>query len=148
MTNLSPNSVYSNRVFVNNQVRYSRQVSLYCSFYFEGQFTTVCNMDFEKYPLDSQKCTLLFGSISQQLDVVIFDGQLTFNPKTQRTLQYDVSCSLTAVVLNCFWADGTRGPPKIKKDQSDENKSFLLTFSESLVFGGLPRKIDSSLVEK
>jgi len=48
-------------------------------------------MDFEKYPLDSQKCTLLIGSISQQLDVVIFDGQLTFNPKTQRTLQYGVS---------------------------------------------------------
>ncbi len=62
-----------------------------CSFYFEGQFTTVCNMNFEKFPLDTQKCTVLFGSISQQVDVVVFEGQLNFNEKTQRTLQYSVS---------------------------------------------------------
>jgi hypothetical protein len=48
-------------------------------------------MDFEYYPLDSQKCTFLIGGISQQMDAVFFEGQLTFNPKAQRMLQYDVS---------------------------------------------------------
>jgi hypothetical protein len=60
-------------------------------------------MDFEKYPLDSQKCTLLIGSISQQLDVVIFDGQLTFNPKTQRTLQYGVSLEWQAYFFSSLF---------------------------------------------
>ena len=70
------------------------------SFYFEGQITTVCNMDYTKYPLDSQKCNIKFGSISQQNDVIVFEGQLTFNQNTQRTLQYSVKAS---IVLALNW---------------------------------------------
>ena len=63
------------------------------SLYFEGQFTTVCNMNFEYFPLDSQKCSIRFGSVSQQNDVIEYDGAIVFDPKNQRALQYSVSIS-------------------------------------------------------
>ena len=76
----------------------TRYSCFHFSYYFEGQVTTVCNMDFKNYPLDSQKCTILIGSISQQIDVVMFDAELTFTQKTQRTLQYSVRLENTHLV--------------------------------------------------
>ena len=53
--------------------------------------TIECSMDFQNYPFDAQKCLLLFGSASKDVEQMVFDGTISHHTIQQRTLQYTVS---------------------------------------------------------
>lgn len=53
----------------------------------------MCNMNFQKYPFDRQKCKVWMGSNTKPDSVMVFDGRLRYYDTSQRALQFNVSLS-------------------------------------------------------
>ena len=68
------------RINQNHLLRYTVRVKVILS----------CQMDFEKYPFDSQKCPYIQGSFYNPSNVVSCTSEFYHNQTKQRSLQYEV----------------------------------------------------------